>query len=370
MARMSRFLISAAIVGIAVADNTIFVTEEKHNGDFGGSAGAAAFCASEAAKATGLPTSWCAMLGYNSCYPSYPELIQPGGAPGGATTVSVNQHGDTYTGDFWSGQGRTCNDWTTSDSSTNAETGRVNADSSAQFRVYNKPCNFELPVVCVSVPGDFEQEEEEEEEQSDCGKCVTTFMAGGGCDDFYNEALVPPGCDDCGAAAWKACGKPGDFEQEEEEEQSASVDCSLMTDKNTCRSTDVGDYSLCSWNRMAKTCEHCMTTCLTEFYFNNDETSLCECMCSEKAKSCTSETKALYGSMFCISGLEEPESPDVCVGLKKQKCKKQDTCEFKKKQCISIDEPIDVCVGLRKKQCKKQEGVCKFKKKTKECAMI
>jgi len=152
---------------------------------------------------------------------------------------------------------------------------------------------------------------------------------------------------------------------------------------------------------MAKTCEHCMTTCLTEFYFNNEETSLCECMGSKKAKSCTSETKALYGSMFCISGLEEPESPDVCVGLKKQKCnkqdmceyknkqcisidepidvcvglkkqkcKKQDTCEFKKKQCISIDEPIDVCVGLRKKQCKKQEGVCKFKKKKKECAMI
>ena len=126
-----------------------------HDGNFGGREGAAEFCAAEAAKVSGLPTTWCAMLGYNSCYEPnmYPELSQPDGSAGGATTVSTNQRGVTYTGDFWSGQGRTCDDWSTNGASTKAETGRVNADGSAQFRVYNKPCSRTLPIVCVSVPG-------------------------------------------------------------------------------------------------------------------------------------------------------------------------------------------------------------------------
>jgi len=121
---------------------TIFVTKETHNGDFGGYAGAADFCALEAAKGTGLPKTWCAMLNYNSCYSNtpntYPELYQPDGSPGGPTTVSMDQFGDVFEGTFWSGLGRTCDDWSTSEKTTKAETGRVNEDLSAQFRVYNK----------------------------------------------------------------------------------------------------------------------------------------------------------------------------------------------------------------------------------------
>jgi len=123
------------VICAGAPQNVIFVTEATHDGNFGGHEGAAEFCASEAAKVKGLPTTWCAMLGPNSCYERnmYPDLSQPDGSAGVATTVSKNQRGLTYTGDFWYGQNPTCDNWSSaslSTYSTTATNGRISADGS------------------------------------------------------------------------------------------------------------------------------------------------------------------------------------------------------------------------------------------------
>jgi len=190
---------------------------------------------------------------------------------------------------------------------------------------------------------------EEEEEQLGCGECVFKFMAAGGCDDYDNDALIPPGCDAAamgiyGEAAWEACGKPGDqlygFEKV----------CDGLTSKKC---------------KKQYTCEYKNKQCVKEEYIDMpvDPWDVCVGL---KSKKCKKQDMCEYKRKQCVP-IEEPI--DVCVGLNSKKCKKQDTCEYKKKQCVSIDESIDVCVGLKSKKCKKQD-TCEYKRKQKQCVMI
>ena len=53
---------------------------------------------------------------------------------------------------------------------------------------------------------------------------------------------------------------------------------------------------------------------------------------------------------------------DACAGLTKKRCKKTSGCQYKRKQCQTFD-----CATLEKKKCKKDESTCKWKRKTKKC---
>ena len=59
---------------------------------------------------------------------------------------------------------------------------------------------------------------------------------------------------------------------------------------------------------------------------------------------------------------------DACAGLSKKRCKETSGCRFKRtpgiygKQCQTFD-----CAALKKKKCKKDDSTCKWRKKTKKC---
>ena len=53
---------------------------------------------------------------------------------------------------------------------------------------------------------------------------------------------------------------------------------------------------------------------------------------------------------------------DACAGLTRKRCKKTSGCRYKRKQCQTFD-----CAALKKKKCKKDDSTCKWRKKTKKC---
>jgi len=312
----------------------------------------------------------------------------------------------------------------------------IAADSAAMRFYCPLACGDCSPSPSPNESGDFGQEEEEEE-QSGCGECVTKFMAAGGCDDFDNDALIPPGCDaaTCGEAAWEACGRPA---AKTDVGAAIGVACSSWEGcSSVCCSDGVGkgctsESGICcehDGEGQATACAGCPSGWLAvgSLCYSASVTGETACTstdCDDVENKCAVQGARLpskeelqawigaggsrsstygvtakgaggCGSKHWLSDgageygchdwtccdhpnryhvcVKAPEGDniygfeDVCVGLKSKKCKKQDTCEYKNKQCVSIDMPIDVCVGLKSKKCKKQD-TCEYKNK--QCVSI
>jgi hypothetical protein len=146
-----------------------FITQQAHNGGFGGLVGADAFCAEEALRATPpLTGDFCAYLGDWSGYGcgsiSYPVVDVNGDTVShtkfASNTLQNDQFGNptSISRDFWAGgsPSTTCSDWTTASWAIWGSVGRSSLPGSGEktiFNTHHAACHQLRPIMCVSVAG-------------------------------------------------------------------------------------------------------------------------------------------------------------------------------------------------------------------------